>query len=201
MSDFPWRHYIATHSKAAELVGPGIVEFTGAFIEGTRDPNRDGRQRFDFVVRHADGSYWRLHPGSKPKNDADPKYFPRGDAAELLAQHQWQTLPRGGVFSLADAHSVPQTDRIGKKRAWQLLGGLHEGPLNTDPSSTFKWWLWLANLGNETGRVLGDGVVAASLTQSTPHLKTLTVDRVDGTTITVRLIRHRKGDIEVVVGV
>jgi len=87
---------------------------------------------------------------------------------------------------------VPQTDRIGKKRAWQLLQELPVGPLDSGPHATFKWWLWLANLGAETRTVLGDGVVAASLLHSDVTLKKVTFVRIDNTTITVQ---------EVVVGV
>ena len=40
--DFPLQSYVAMHRQAKEFVGPGITAFELAFIEGTRDSNRDG---------------------------------------------------------------------------------------------------------------------------------------------------------------
>ena len=65
-----WRAYIATHKRAQQLVGSGIIGFTGEFIEGTQDPNRHGRMRMDMIIRHTDGGYVRIHPGSTRRSDA-----------------------------------------------------------------------------------------------------------------------------------
>jgi hypothetical protein len=69
-----WKHYVAQHKDARIVIGDGIVRVTVERIEGTRDPNRAWRQRTDFVIYHADGSYARLHPGRIPKSDAAVKY-------------------------------------------------------------------------------------------------------------------------------
>ena len=69
-----WKHYVAQHKDARNVIGDGIVRVTVERIEGTRDPNRGGEQRTDFVIYHADGSYARLHPGRIPKSDAAVKY-------------------------------------------------------------------------------------------------------------------------------
>ena len=59
--------YIAKHKNADTIVGPGVIAFTAEFIESTRDANRSGIPRLDLVIRHSDGGYVRLHPGSKQK--------------------------------------------------------------------------------------------------------------------------------------
>ena len=48
--DFPWPMYIAAHYDATALVGPGIVKLGAAAVAGTRDPNRGGWPRVDFVI-------------------------------------------------------------------------------------------------------------------------------------------------------
>ena len=68
-----------------------------------------------------------------------------------------------GGFSYAHACTVPQTDRLSKKVAWAELQSLPDGDLDAGPDARFKWWLWLANLGNDTHAVLGTGAVSASL--------------------------------------
>ena len=72
---FPWQHYVAMQSKAKALVGPGITAFLPAFIADTNDSNKASVPHLDFIIRHTDGGHWRIHPGSKPRFDARPKYF------------------------------------------------------------------------------------------------------------------------------
>ena len=89
-----WKSYIATHKIAQQLVGLGIIGFTGEYIEGTQDPNRSGRMCMDMIIRHTDGGYVRIHPGSKIKTDAQPKFFRAETAAGGAAEHageEWNT--------------------------------------------------------------------------------------------------------------
>ena len=62
---FPWRSYVACHEDAHAIIGSGIALAMAEFIEGTKDPNRGGQPRLDFVLHRTDGTYCRLHPGSK----------------------------------------------------------------------------------------------------------------------------------------
>ena len=55
-----WKEYVACHRDGVRLVGPGIVAVTGQHIEGTKDPNRSGAPRFDFVAPPG----WRLRPNT-----------------------------------------------------------------------------------------------------------------------------------------
>ena len=51
-SRFPWQQYLSLHTQAKLLVGPGVVELGSAAMKGTKDPNRGGLPRLDFVVHH-----------------------------------------------------------------------------------------------------------------------------------------------------
>ena len=103
-----WKLYIANHKDAQKLIGPGVKAFTVEFIEGTKDPNRGGRPRLDLVIRHPDNAYWRLHPGSAPKSDAIPRFFP-GSAPEHAAYepasapepaaYEWRRPGAAAIFS------------------------------------------------------------------------------------------------------
>ena len=182
---FSWQSYVAMHPQANDLVGPGITAFEANFIAGTTDPNRRGQPRLDFVIRHTDGGYWRLHPGSKPSGDAVPRYFAPEIARTHSAADQWRYLPPQG-FTMEDARSVPQIDRRGKKEAWAALENLPLGELDSSPDATFKWWLWLANLGPYTERILGAGVVKAEMTCSNPREKTIVCSRADFTAVEIQ---------------
>ena len=191
---FPWQPYVAVHPQANDLVGSGITSFEANFIAGTTDPNRSGQQRLDFVIRHTDGGYWRIHPGSKPRLDAVPRYFTPADARTHLAADQWRYLgPQG--FTYEDALTVPQSDRIGKKKAWVVLENLPLGELDSSPDATFKWWLWLANLGPHTQTAIGAGVIGAALTFSDCREKRILCRRVDG--CTVEMLFSRKEGITI----
>ena len=67
---FPWREYIACHPRSSEIIGSGVTHATAEFINGTKDPNRDGQRRLDFIVRRSDGTLCRLHPGGRRSGDA-----------------------------------------------------------------------------------------------------------------------------------
>ena len=185
-----WKEYIANHKKAEEIVGSGVVAFTAEFIDGTKDPNRGGIPRLDLVIRHVDGGYVRLHPGSMPKNDAVPRFFP-GSAPEHAsrfvpsnapehAAFEWRMPGADGVFSIARAILVPQVDRLGKEEVWQTVQTLaSQGfiPNERDPGSwlditdgtRLRWWLWICNLGSLTRSVIGTGVCSAHIAMNMEH--------------------------------
>ena len=163
-------------------------------MKGTRDPNRGGLPRLDFVIHHVDGGYWRIHPGSTPKADAIPKYFAPSDGPPAPATDPWRQLPAAG-FQYAHACMVPATDRVGKKRAWAELESLPDGDLDASPDAEFKWWLWLGNLGTVTREVLGAGVVSASLRHQGPTVMHVICTRADATEVTVELCLRGPGDL------
>ena len=76
MSDMSWwEEYVASQAVATEMAAVGITGFSIQSILGIKDPNRGGRDRVDFIVFLADGTHWRLHPGSKQKSDAQPVHI------------------------------------------------------------------------------------------------------------------------------
>ena len=101
--------YIALHKCAGAIISPVVVSFTAEFIDGTTDPNRVGNPRLDLVVGHLHGGYVRLHPGTKPTNDAVPRFFP-GSAPEHAADaaahagNKWRPPAADGIFTLARSH-------------------------------------------------------------------------------------------------
>ena len=170
------------------------MAFGAAAVQGTKDPNRGGLPRLDFVIHHVDGGYWRIHPGGKPKDDAIPRYFPPPDGPAVAPADWWRFLPPEG-FLYAHACGVPATDRLGKKVAWAELESLSDGYLDAGPDARFKWWLWLCNLGLETREVLGAGVVRAFLRHRGRFVKHVVCTRADATEITVALTMHAPGDL------
>ena len=70
-----WSAWLATQHKV-ERFTHDVATFTAEAIANTRDPNRGGRPRVDFVVRLVDGSYCRFHPGKKLSGGAEPQYMP-----------------------------------------------------------------------------------------------------------------------------
>ena len=67
---FPWMQYVAAHPQSADIIGTGITRAHAVFLPGTNDPNRGGAPRLDFCFYRTDGTFCRVHPGRRPKEDA-----------------------------------------------------------------------------------------------------------------------------------
>ena len=174
-----WREYVATHPQAEALVGPGIVSVTAEFIEGTKDSNRYGEKRLDFVLRHSNGDYWRLHPGKSRGNDAKPRFITARPTGALRAANEWVAFPAVGMFTFADFQRIPPHDRLGKRQVWRILGELPvERPFDLTDGTHLKWWLWVGNLGRESREVIGEGVVGAWAMRSTETSHTVEFQRI-----------------------
>ena len=160
------------HKMAQHLVGPGVIAFTGEFIAGTQDPNRQGRMRMDMVIRHTNGGYVRIHPGGKIKTDAKPKFFPPAAAASGATEHastEWNTPGSGGTLTWERAQTVPQGDRLGKKSVWKIIEGVWQASgdaLGITDGSILRWWLWIRNLGAHSRDVIGPGVTGARVSMT-----------------------------------
>ena len=196
-----WKMYIATHKDAERVIGPVVVSFTAEFIDGVTDPNRGGRPRLDLVVRHSDGGYVRLHPGSKPSNDAKPRFFP-GSAAEPAAD-EWRTPGADGIFLPDRARLVPQGDKLGKQTVWHTVQALRAQGLIPDEQggsslditdgAHLRWWLWICNLAAFTWRVIGPGVCSAHVAMNGDDEAVFTFTRTDDTECSVRLCCNARG--------
>jgi hypothetical protein len=168
---FPWKEYIACHNLGHDVIGEGVTHAVAEFIEGTRDGNRGGQQRLDFVVYRCDGSYCRLHPGSKPSLDAK--------LVTILATEQIPQIP----FTYELAKSIPKIDQMGKKDAYRFLLDTPPGRLPVTNDAPFKWWLFACNLGKNTRDVIGPGITAAVLEQKMETCVHLVFTRSDNTTV------------------
>ena len=131
----------------------------------------------------ADGSAYRVHPGSKPKNDAAPVQCPPSRATEQAVTCVWHAKPCG-IFTYQDACRIPQTDKLGKKEAFSAL--------QTDPDK-FMWWLFAANLGARTRRVIGSGLVSSSIQERSDTNARLRFQRQDGSTIDIEILNLDTG--------
>ena len=195
-SEFPWQSYVACHARADDIIGSGIVRASAEFVAATQDANRFGKPRLDFVFYQADGSYCRLHPGTRPANDAKPIFFAAsiGHATEqpAWAEQQWSAL-RGRIVTLEFAAAVPQTDRIGKQEALRTLQTLCMGPLPTDADAAFKWWLFVSNLGHKTAKIIGPGIISATLEDQWDNGVMLLFERQDGTSVRLEIHQPERG--------
>ena len=142
--EFAWREYVCAHPASRDLVGPGIQSFVAEPIAGTRDANRRGHPRIDFVVQRVDGWVSRLHPGRRPQEDAAVCWFPPGAftqegqasgvGAGMYVASAAQPAPAGGsaaqpapaggppvLLTVEEAASVPPADRMGKAAAYEHM--------------------------------------------------------------------------------
>ena len=141
---FAWREYVCAHPASRDLVGPGIQSFVAEPIAGTRDANRRGHPRIDFVVQRVDGWVSRLHPGRRPQEDAAVCWFPPGAFAQggqasgvgagMYVASAAQPAPAGGsaaqpapaggppvLLTVEEAARVPPADRMGKAAAYERM--------------------------------------------------------------------------------
>ena len=163
-----WKQYIAKHKDMSKIVGSdGIVRVTAEFFEGTRDANRDGQKRCDLIVYCSDGSFWRLHPGSKCRLDAIPKHITPEVFIQVLkstAGNVWMPADFELPFTATQAAGIPQSDRLGKKEVWRWIQQLGAAEHEFDITNGYelKWWLWVANL-EQSRSVVGAGITTAAI--------------------------------------
>ena len=200
-----WNCWLALQHQGTTSFHADVVRFTADRIENTCDANRGVRPRVDFCAHLADGSYWRFHPGKHAKNDATPQYFsrmlqtPTGvRGATEHAHQQWLEPGASGIWTLDHSQAVPQTDRMGKKRMWNIISSLFdEQSIPTQPrwveitkNESIPWWLWVSNLGHDTGRVIGNGIEKVFLSRSEAGEAVFEFVRQDSTRENVFLTRR-----------
>jgi hypothetical protein len=185
---FPWRSYLACHDNALLIIGTGVTQATAEFIEGRpSDPNRSGQQRLDFVFYRSDGTYCRLHPGSKKRNDAQPLFFDNPAVSiPVEARSQWSMYPEI-PFTYEAAMRVPQQDRVGKYDAFRHLQSTPHGVLRD------MWWLFVCNIGQLTREVIGNGITQAELCNTWPTCVELLFRRADASEVRLQIIEVSYG--------
>ena len=100
---FDWRSYLATHAEGVQLVGPGIVRAVVDRLEGIPDPHRCAVTRRDFIFHRADGTVYRVHPGSNPRNDAEPVFC---------------RILNSCFFGIRETEQIPEDERLAEEESW-----------------------------------------------------------------------------------
>ena len=131
----------------------------------------------DIVVYNADGKHYRLHPGSKRRNDAQPikcktiigaaEPNVHKEASIEPAAHTYRKAPL--VFTRHDAEKIPQIDRIGRRKMFDLLQRVPASrPLELTQAFivVFPWWLWVPTVGAIRDEVIGIGIERIALMQT-----------------------------------
>ncbi len=110
------------------------------------------------------------------------------------------------AFTWSDAQLIPQSDRIGKRRAWQLLNALRGQHLaqpgsaaqpphvNLTNGRLFSWKLWLCNLGPLAQDTFGPGISTIHLEVNQGPIITMVVTRSDDTVATLSLAQRAFSD-------
>ena len=184
-----WKEYVASHAAADSIIGTqGIKAIHIEQIDGVKDPNRGGQRRVDIVVYNADGQFFRLHPGSKPTNDAqlndgkwsvfgasEPNAESSGAAEPRVtdtgsiepASRQYHEPPR--VLTREWATQIPQNHCIGRREMFSKLQELTSAyPLDLThvTQDVFPWWLWIPNTGRVRDEVIGCGIERIALVET-----------------------------------
>ena len=209
---FAWREYVCAHPASRDLVGPGIQSFVAEPIAGTRDANRRGHPRIDFVVQRVDGWVSRLHPGRRPQEDAAVCWFPpdaftkggqaSGVGAGMYVASAAQPGPAGRppvLLTVEEAARVPPADRMGKAAAYErmiwLRGWLgrseEHGLIDVTHCADFAWQTWLANV-RERDAFIGPGICSVFVTPPEKPVQ-LRAHRCDGTWACLQLDRTWQG--------
>ena len=192
---FPWRSYVACHENAHDIIGSGITLAVAEFIDGTKDANRGGQSRLDFVLYRADGTYCRHHPGSTKRGDAKPIFLSssaKDPATEQIStRNELSSLP-AIPYTYKDAALIPQVDRMGKRDAYRILQETACGPLMNE-GAHFKWWLFICNLGKNTREIIGCGIVAATLEHKWEHGVQILLTRSDATEAKLEIVQQPHG--------
>ena len=218
--EFAWRDYVCAHPASRDLVGPGIQSFVAEPIAGTRDANRRGHPRIDFVVQRVDGWVARLHPGRRPQEDAAVCWFPPGAFAQggqasgvgagmyvaSAAQpapasgSAAQPAPAGGppvLLTVEEAARVPPADRMGKAAAfermiWLRMRREEHGLIDVTHCADFAWQTWLANV-RDRDAFIGPGICKVFVTPPTNPEVQLRAQRCDGTWACLQVGRTWQG--------
>ena len=170
-----WQNYVASQDVAEQMAAVGITGFAAQPILGVKDPNRHGRTRVDFIVSVADGSHWRLHPGSKPSGDAIPKHMTAVSedntvlhslsAPSSAPSDHYLVAGPSGALTAVRAREIVANDRMGKTEVWRVLQEMDAAGsfddwrwLGISDGVAFQWWRWVANVAQDR---VGPGVRSA----------------------------------------
>ena len=154
-----WKEYIAMHAQWQDIIGNGIIAAHLERIHNTRDPNRQNKERVDYVFYRADNTFCRVHPGTKRKNDAQLYFADTSTCYRAVQVHEVAPNP----MTFKAAMQIPMQDKMGKAEAWRQLSQRDDDWIDVTEHDTFKWWLFLSNLGPNTPKAFGTGITSVQI--------------------------------------
>ena len=154
-----WKEYIAMHAQWQDIIGNGIIAAHRERIHNTQDPNRQNKLRVDYVFYRADNTFCRVHPGTKRKNDAQLYCADTSTCYRAVQVHEVAPNP----MTFTAAMQIPMKDKMGKAEAWRQLSQRDDASIDVTEHDTFKWWLFLSNLGPNTAKAFGSGITSVQI--------------------------------------
>ena len=154
-----WKEYIAMHKDWKDIIANGIVAAYCEKIHHTRDPNRGNRERVDYIFYRPNNTYCRVHPGTKPKHDAQLYFGETSTCSRALQAYEVAPNP----LTLQAAMQIPMNDKMGKAEAWRQLSERDDASIDVTEHDPFKWWLFLSNLGPNTPKAIGTGITSVQI--------------------------------------
>ena len=127
-------------------IGTGIIAAHLERMHHELDANRGNKARIDYVFYPADNTFCRVHPGTKRSNDAGLRFANTSTCCRAV--HVYDVAPNPMTFEAA--MQIPMHDRMGKAEAWRQLSQRDDALTDVTEHGTFKWLLFLSNLGPNT---------------------------------------------------
>ena len=183
-----WKEYIAMHAQWQDIIGNGIIAAQLEKIHNTRDPNRQNQPRVDYVFYRANNTFCRVHPGSKRKTDAQLYFADTSTCYRAVQVHEVAPNP----MTFKAAMQIPMKDKMGKAEAWRQLSQRDDALIDVTEHDTFKWWLFLSNLGPKTRQAFGSGITSVQI-HKRENMIGLRTEHTDSAVQWVILTPHKDG--------
>ena len=97
------------------------------------------------------------------------------------------------------ARTIPQIDRMSRKDALYAMQKLSPGPLPTDANATFKWWMFISNLGEHSNEIIARGIVSAELADKSGNAVILLLHRQNHTQVALEVCSRSTKMLESIV--
>ena len=130
-----------------------------SYFDDDGDGDGGNAERVDYVFYRADNTFCRVHPGKKPKNDAQLYFADTSSCYRAELVHEVAPNP----MTFQAAMQIPMKDRMGKAEAFRQLSQRDEAAIDVTEHDPFKWWLFLANLGPNTKNAFGTGITSVQI--------------------------------------
>ena len=147
------------HAECDRIIGTGIIAAHLERIHYALDANRGNNARVDYVFYRSNSTFCRVHPGTRRKSDA--QLYCADNSTCRRAVHLYDVAPNPMTFEAA--MQIPMQDRMGKAEAWRQLSQRDDALTDVTEHGTFKWWLFLSNLGGKTKTVFGSGITSVQI--------------------------------------